>query len=90
MLAISGSFGGPGERRLLNDLMMAYNSLERCIALFSTAIHNTSFSQRTYAFRPVIEEESPINLTFGLALQQIVDLVSSYNSVSFSTNSLIS
>ena len=27
-------------------------------------------------FRPVIEEKSPINLTFGLALQQIVDLVS--------------
>ena len=85
MLAMSGSFGGPGERRLLNDLMMAYNSLERCIALFSSVVHNNSLSQKTLVFRPVIEEESPINLTFGLALQQIVDLVSSYISMSIST-----
>ena len=31
--------------------------------------------------RPVVEEKSPINLTFGLALQQIVDLVSFVNKI---------
>ena len=34
ILSTAGSFGGPGERRLLNDLMMAYNSLERFLDCF--------------------------------------------------------
>ena len=46
--------GGPHERRLLNDLMEHYNTLER----------------------PVYNESEPLQLQFGLTLQQIIDVVS--------------
>ena len=53
-LSFSDVFGGPHERRLLNDLMEHYNTLER----------------------PVYNESEPLALTFGLTLQQIIDVVS--------------
>ena len=46
--------GGPHERRLLNDLLEHYNTLER----------------------PVYNESEPLQLLFGLTLQQIIDVVS--------------
>ena len=45
--------GGPHERRLLNDLLEHYNTLER----------------------PVYNESEPLQLLFGLTLQQIIDVV---------------
>ena len=39
------------------------------------------FVWKVWTSRPVVEEKSPINLTFGLALQQIVDLVSFVNTI---------
>ena len=45
---------GPHERRLINDLLMDYQPLER----------------------PVFNETDPLNLKFGLTLQQIIDVVS--------------
>ena len=52
-------FGGPHERRLLNDLMEHYNTLER----------------------PVYNESEPLQLLFGLTLQQIIDVVSMEHSI---------
>ena len=48
------------------------------------------FLRKVWTSRPVVEEKSPINLTFGLALQQIVDLVSFVNTIETShhTNDL--
>ena len=48
------------------------------------------FFEKVWTSRPVVEEKLPINLTFGLALQQIVDLVSFVNTIetSHSTNDL--
>ena len=45
--------GGSHERRLLNDLSLNYNKLER----------------------PVAEESEALSIKFGLALQQILDVV---------------
>ncbi|XP_040566895.1 neuronal acetylcholine receptor subunit alpha-7 isoform X6 [Lepeophtheirus salmonis] len=45
-------YGGPHERRLLNDLLAIYNNLER----------------------PVFNESEPLKLSFGLTLQQIIDV----------------
>lgn len=45
---------GANERRLLNDLMAQYNTLER----------------------PVYNESEPLIVSFGLTLQQIIDIVS--------------
>jgi len=50
----SDVLGGPHERRLLNDLLEHYNTLER----------------------PVYNESEPLQLLFGLTLQQIIDVVS--------------
>ena len=50
----TGAHSGSNERRLLNDLLEYYNSLER----------------------PVFNDSDAINLTFGLTLQQIIDVVS--------------
>ena len=47
---------GPHERRLLNDLLEHYNTLER----------------------PVYNESEPLELLFGLTLQQIIDVVSHF------------
>jgi len=47
-----GAYSGSQERRLLNDLLELYNSLER----------------------PVYNDTDAINLTFGLTLQQIIDV----------------
>jgi len=47
-----GAHSGSNERRLLNDLLEYYNSLER----------------------PVFNDRDAINLTFGLTLQQIIDV----------------
>ena len=49
----SDVLGGPHERRLLNDLLEHYNTLER----------------------PVYNESEPLQLLFGLTLQQIIDVV---------------
>ena len=49
---------GPHERRLINDLMRSYKSLER----------------------PVANESEAVVLKFGLTLQQIMDVVSSWAS----------
>ena len=51
---IAGSFSGSAERRLLEDLMLYYQKLER----------------------PVANESEAVELKFGLALQQIMDVVS--------------
>ena len=53
-LSIADVLGGPHERRLLNDLLEHYNTLER----------------------PVYNESEPLQLLFGLTLQQIIDVVS--------------
>lgn len=50
---VSDVLGGPNERRLLNDLLEHYNTLER----------------------PVFNESEPLQLMFGLTLQQIIDVV---------------
>ena len=52
----AGAYSGSQERRLLNDLLELYNSLER----------------------PVYNDTDAINLTFGLTLQQIIDVVKKY------------
>ena len=54
MFFISGVQSGPEERRLINDLLDRYQTLER----------------------PVFNESEPLNLKFGLTLQQIIDVVS--------------
>lgn len=45
---------GPHEKRLLHNLLDAYNVLER----------------------PVVNESDPLQLSFGLTLMQIIDVVS--------------
>ena len=50
----AGCEAGPHERRLLGDLNLNYNKLER----------------------PVADEAQPVQLKFGLTLQQIMDVVS--------------
>lgn len=45
---------GPHEKKLLNNLLGAYNNLER----------------------PVANESEPLEVKFGLTLQQIIDVVS--------------
>merc|ERR1712061_909562 len=47
-----GVQSGPEERRLINDLLDRYQTLER----------------------PVFNESEPLNLKFGLTLQQIIDV----------------
>ncbi|KAH7960145.1 hypothetical protein HPB49_017409 [Dermacentor silvarum] len=49
---------GAHERRLLQDLLANYNTLER----------------------PVLNESEPLILSFGLTLQQIIDVVSDRDS----------
>lgn len=56
LLLITESFQGPHEKRLLNNLLMNYNSLER----------------------PVANESEPLEVKFGLTLQQIIDVVSDF------------
>ena len=51
---ISGTFGGRFEKKLLRDLMVDYDNLER----------------------PVVNESHPLLVTFGITLQQIIDVVS--------------
>ena len=53
--------GGSHERRLLNDLSLNYNKLER----------------------PVAEESEALSINFGLALQQILDVVKYLSSNNF-------
>ena len=53
-LIISGTFGGRFEKKLLRDLMVDYDNLER----------------------PVVNESHPLLVTFGITLQQIIDVVS--------------
>ena len=48
------SLQGPHEKRLLNNLLASYNTLER----------------------PVANESDPLEVKFGLTLQQIIDVVS--------------
>ncbi|XP_076277061.1 nicotinic acetylcholine receptor alpha6 isoform X4 [Lasioglossum baleicum] len=47
-----GSLCGPHEKRLLNDLLASYNTLER----------------------PVANESEPLEVKFGITLQQIIDV----------------
>ena len=54
LFEISGTFGGRFEKKLLRDLMVDYDNLER----------------------PVVNESHPLLVTFGITLQQIIDVVS--------------
>ena len=54
LFIISGTFGGRFEKKLLRDLMVDYDNLER----------------------PVVNESHPLLVTFGITLQQIIDVVS--------------
>ena len=49
-----GTSGGRHEKKLLKDLMVDYDNLER----------------------PVVNESHPLLVTFGITLQQIIDVVS--------------
>jgi hypothetical protein len=51
---VAESLQGAHERKLLNDLLATYNTLER----------------------PVANESEPLEVKFGLTLQQIIDVVS--------------
>ena len=53
-LLCAGVEGGPNERRLLEDLLLTYNNLER----------------------PVAIENETLQVSFGLTLMQIIDVVS--------------
>ena len=54
-LLLPGVMGGKHERRLLGDLLLNYNPLER----------------------PVENETDPVQVSFGITLQQIIDVVRS-------------
>lgn len=54
---VLGTLQGHHEKRLLNNLLMPYNILER----------------------PVANESEPLEVKFGLTLQQIIDVVSILN-----------
>lgn len=54
LAVIAESCQGPHEKRLLNNLLSSYNTLER----------------------PVANESEPLEVKFGLTLQQIIDVVS--------------
>ncbi|XP_017758225.1 PREDICTED: neuronal acetylcholine receptor subunit alpha-7-like, partial [Eufriesea mexicana] len=49
---ITESLCGPHEKRLLNELLSSYNTLER----------------------PVANESEPLQVRFGITLQQIIDV----------------
>ena len=53
-MLFAGAFGGRFEKKLLRDLMVDYDNLER----------------------PVVNESHPLVVTFGVTLQQIIDVVS--------------
>ena len=53
----SGAFGGRHEKKLLRDLMVDYDNLER----------------------PVVNESHALVVTFGITLQQIIDVVSCHS-----------
>ena len=69
MLNFSEADGGSSERRLLNDLLQFYNSLERLVLIICiiSRIHDQ--------FRPVFNESDAVELQLGLTLQQIIDVV---------------
>ena len=54
LFSVSGTFGGRFEKKLLRDLMVDYDNLER----------------------PVVNESHPLLVTFGITLQQIIDVES--------------
>ena len=56
LLFFAGTFGGRFEKKLLRDLMVDYDNLER----------------------PVVNESHPLLVTFGVTLQQIIDVVRYY------------
>lgn len=56
VVPIADSIQGPHEKRLLNHLLAAYNTLER----------------------PVANESEALQVKFGLTLQQIIDVVSTF------------
>ena len=60
LLRFTGTSGGKFEKKLLRDLMVDYDNLER----------------------PVVNESHPLLVTFGITLQQIIDVVS-FSLVSF-------
>ena len=70
MLNFSEADGGSSERRLLNDLLQFYNSLERLVLIIICII-----SRIHYQFRPVFNESDAVELQLGLTLQQIIDVV---------------
>lgn len=51
---VAGTLAGYHEKRLLNQLLASYNTLER----------------------PVANESMPLEVKFGITLQQIIDVVS--------------
>lgn len=59
LVFITESLCGPHEKRLLNELLSSYNTLER----------------------PVANESEPLQVRFGITLQQIIDVVSSFSHI---------
>ena len=72
--------GGPYEKLLLDSLMKNYNTQNRSQLQKKKYLNHSIFHYKNhcfdmYMFRPVLNESMPIEITFGINLQQIVDLV---------------
>ena len=66
----TGSNGGPYEKELLKGLLRGYEKQNRQLSIFSLEKYDTY-----QLFRPVLNESHPLMLTFGITLQQIIDVV---------------
>ena len=76
-IMVTGVDSGYYERMLLRDLMENYQKLERPVSFFFTnniinLIINTIIN---ILIMEVMNEADAVNLTFGLTLQQIIDVV---------------
>lgn len=59
LVSVAESLCGRHEKRLLNELLSSYNTLER----------------------PVANESEPLEVKFGITLQQIIDVVSYFSRI---------
>ena len=66
----TGSNRGPYEKELLKGLLRGYEKQNRQLSIFS--LEKLVMYQ---LFRPVLNESHPLMLTFGITLQQIIDVV---------------
>ena len=75
-----GAESGLHERRLLNDLLVNYIKLELYLGaesgLHERRLLNDLLVNYNKLERPVVNESDAVVLTFGLTLQQIIDVVS--------------